>query len=271
MNDFDNLVKIVKKLRSPEGCPWDREQTHESLKPYMIEEAYETVEAIDEASPAMMADELGDVLLQVVLHSQIAEEERTFSIGEVVKGISDKMIRRHPHVFSDTEVSGSAEVLTNWERIKREEKKNQPEKHSVLDAIQPGLPALYRASKIQRKAAGVGFDWPEAKDAWSKVKEEIGEFEDELDKFEGNTLSGSTRRDLKEKMVEEFGDVLFSLVNVARKLDFDAEDSLRLANKKFIGRFHFVEKKVAETKKPFVDFTLEELDDFWDQAKALKK
>ena len=248
-------MEIIARLRGPEGCPWDRKQTHDSLKPYFIEEVYEAIEAIDSKEPHHMADELGDVLLQIALHSQIASENGEFTIEDVINCISEKMIRRHPHVFGDIRVKDADEVLINWEKIKKVEKKDQ-EGPSMMASIQEGLPALYRSSKIQRKAAGVGFDWPDWKGAWEKVTEEIGELQEEID-------SGATR----ERLTEEFGDILFALVNVGRKIGIDAEDALRLTNRKFIKRFHHVEKRVSESGKGFEDHSLEELDVYWEEAK----
>jgi tetrapyrrole methylase family protein/MazG family protein len=254
MDKFDELLTIIEKLRSPQGCPWDREQTHKSLKPYAIEEAHEVAEAVDMGDPELLADELGDLLLQVVLHSQIGREENTFTIEDVLNGVNSKMIRRHPHVFSDTTVSGTGEVLQNWEAIKKKEKAKRDHK-SVLDGIPLSLPGLYRASKIQKKAARVGFDWPDTQGPLDKIKEEIEEFTREIE------------RDDKEAMIDEFGDILFSLVNLSRKMDFDAEDSLRMATAKFEKRFRRVEE-IARSKE--IDMTaskIDELDKLWDEAK----
>jgi tetrapyrrole methylase family protein/MazG family protein len=254
MDKFDELLTIIEKLRSPQGCPWDREQTHKSLKPYAIEEAHEVAEAVDMGDPELLADELGDLLLQVVLHSQIGREENTFTIEDVLNSVNSKMIRRHPHVFSDTTVSGTGEVLQNWEAIKKKEKAKRDHK-SVLDGIPLSLPGLYRASKIQKKAARVGFDWPDTQGPLDKIKEEIEEFTREIE------------RDDKEAMIDEFGDILFSLVNLSRKMDFDAEDSLRMATAKFEKRFRRVEE-IARSKE--IDMTaskIDELDKLWDEAK----
>jgi tetrapyrrole methylase family protein/MazG family protein len=254
MDKFDELLTIIEKLRSPQGCPWDREQTHKSLKPYAIEEAHEVAEAVDMGDPELLADELGDLLLQVVLHSQIGREENTFTIEDVLNSVNSKMIRRHPHVFSDTTVSGTGEVLQNWEAIKKKEKAKRDHK-SVLDGIPLSLPGLYRASKIQKKAVRVGFDWPDTQGPLDKIKEEIEEFTREIE------------RDDKEAMIDEFGDILFSLVNLSRKMDFDAEDSLRMATAKFEKRFRRVEE-IARSKE--IDMTaskIDELDKLWDEAK----
>jgi tetrapyrrole methylase family protein / MazG family protein len=258
MDKFDNLLSIIEKLRSPEGCPWDREQTHESLKPYAIEEAHEVAEAVDGGDPEFIADELGDLLLQVVLHSQIGKEQGTFNIEDVLDCVSSKMIRRHPHVFSDVEVSGTGEVLKNWEAIKKQEKAKK-DHTSILDGIPLSLPALYRAGKMQKKAARVGFDWPDTEGPIDKIREEIEEFSQEIE------------RDDRTAMIEEFGDILFSLVNLSRKMDFDAEDSLRMATAKFERRFREVEKSAKIEGRDMHDCTLEELDVYWDRAKDKEK
>jgi len=255
---FDKLPAIIKQLRSKDGCPWDREQTHESLKPYLVEESYEVIEAIDKGDPDILADELGDLLLQILLHAQIASEQGHFDIKQVVKNISEKMVRRHPHVFGDTKVKGVKDVWQNWEHIKKNEKKNK-EQQSIMDSVPNSFPALYRASKLQKKASRVGFDWPDKDGAWQKVKEEIKEFDKEI-------ADGGD----KKKIIEEYGDILFALVNVGRKLDMDAEDALRLASKKFEKRFKYVEQQVNEQNKNFKDFSLSELDIFWEESKKQK-
>jgi tetrapyrrole methylase family protein/MazG family protein len=258
MKQFDRFVATIKKLRSPEGCPWDREQTHQSLRPYLIEEVYEVLEAIDSGNPALLKDELGDLLLQIVLHAEIASEEKKFNIEDVAQNVTEKMVRRHPHVFADTKVSGVKDVWQNWEQIKKGEKSSAAEnKESILDSIPQSLPALFRASKIQKKAARVGFDWADYQDVLEKIKEEIAEFAEA-------EASGK-----QTAIIEEFGDILFSLVNLARKLDIDAENALRLTTNKFEKRFKFIEKKVAEAKKEFKDYSLAELDNFWNEAKKI--
>ncbi|MDA3852289.1 MAG: nucleoside triphosphate pyrophosphohydrolase [Spirochaetaceae bacterium] len=256
MESFDKLLDIIKTLRGPGGCPWDIKQTHRSLKPYVIEEAYEVADAIEQGDPLKLADELGDVILQVVLHAQIGSETQSFDIETVLKCINEKMVRRHPHVFGDETVSGTKEVLQNWEEIKKKENQGQNKADSVMDQVPLSFPALYRASKIQKKAARLGFDWPDSQGPWDKIREEIEEFDFEL-------KQGSDR----EKIIEEFGDILFSLVNLSRKLDMDAEDALQLATKKFENRFRHVEKRVEEEQRPMKDYSLEELDVFWDEAK----
>jgi len=222
-----DLVKIVHLLRAPGGCPWDAEQTHKSLRRNFLEESYEVVEAIDEGNPAHLCEELGDVLLQVVFHTSIAGEAGQFSLDEVADGVCKKLIYRHPHVFGETAVSGTGEVLQNWEALKRQEK--QQETHAdALEAVARSLPALWRAEKVQKKAARAGFDWPEVSGAVDKLHEEIGELREAI-------ADGSN-------MEEELGDVLFSAVNVARFLHADPEEVLHRAVDKFITRFHGVEQ-----------------------------
>ena len=225
MKEFDRLVETVEKLRGPEGCPWDREQTHQSLKPYLIEESYEVLESIDRQSPELLRDELGDLLLQIVLHAQIAAERDEFTLAQVADSIREKMIRRHPHVFGDTRVKDVKEIWRNWEKIKKSEQKDSAQTKSILDTIPAELPALFRASKVQKKASRVGFDGRDSQGVLEKIKEEVLEL-----KQAENTAQ-------KEKLIEEFGDILFSLVNLSRKMDIDAEDALRLATKKFENRF----------------------------------
>ena len=255
MEEFSRLHEIISKLRAPNGCPWDREQTHATLKPYLLEETYETLDALDQNNPALLCEELGDLLLQIVLHSVIAEEKKEFSFKDVAQTVADKMVRRHPHVFANTKVSGKEDVWRNWEQIKKTEKK---ENSSILDSIPKSLPALFRAAKIQKKAARVGFDWTEIKPVIEKVREELNEFD------------ASTTLGIHEKTIEEFGDILFSLVNLARKLDFDSEDALRLATKKFEKRFRYIEAKLKQEQKDFKDCSAEELDKYWNEAKAAK-
>jgi tetrapyrrole methylase family protein / MazG family protein len=248
--ELEKLLAVIAKLRSPGGCPWDKEQTHESLKPYLVEESYEVLDAIDGQEPAVLKDELGDLLLQVVLHAQIAQEKGDFTFAEVAENIREKMVRRHPHVFSDTKVDGVNQVWTNWEKIKKTEKDNH--KKSILDSIPASLPALFRASKIQKKAARVGFDWPDEQGVIDKLQEEINEL-----------------RAIKnqKELADEFGDILFTLVNFARKKDLDAEDTLRLATKKFEARFRKIEKIAQAAGKDLSEYSLTELDQLWQKAK----
>ncbi|MFC4403582.1 nucleoside triphosphate pyrophosphohydrolase [Gracilibacillus xinjiangensis] len=252
-HQFFRLKEVIARLRGPGGCPWDQKQTHESLKKYLIEEAYEVIEAIDQKDDDAIAEELGDVLLQVLLHSQIAEESGYFTIDDVIFSITEKMIRRHPHVFGDVSVKDETDVIVNWEAIKQEEKN---EKHmSVLDDITKGLPAMLMAEEIQKKAAKVGFDWDNAQDMWAKVEEEQFEWKEAI-------ASGDT-----EEMVKEFGDILFAMINIARYYKINPEIALLLTNEKFKKRFQHVEQSVIDSGKDWGAFTLEQLDLFWEEAK----
>ena len=248
---FSDLVRLMEILRKE--CPWDREQTPESLKDLMVEEVYEAIDAIDRKQWNELAKELGDMLLHIVFQSEMAKEASHFDIGDVVYLIQEKLIRRHPHVFADLEVHDTSEVLQNWEQIK---KKEDPQR-SILHGVPGALPGLIRSQRMQEKAAGVGFDWPDWQGAWEKLEEELEELK--------TTLS---KEDLQHKQ-EEFGDVLFSLVNVGRYFGLNAEDALRMTNAKFQRRFEHIEKRVKERGKEFQDLSLEELDVFWDEAKSL--
>ncbi|TDL30417.1 nucleoside triphosphate pyrophosphohydrolase [Jeotgalibacillus sp. S-D1] len=253
--EFFKLRQIIAKLRSPEGCPWDREQTHDSLKRYLIEEVYELLEAIDNDDIDHMTEELGDVLLQVMLHSQIGEDSGYFTIQDVIYRITEKMVRRHPHVFSDVTADSPEEVVNNWQAIKQQEKGQTSEESSILSNIGKGQPALIQALEIQKKAAKVGFDWDDRSGAWDKLEEEWQEFQDEV-------ANGD-----KEASLKEFGDILFALVNVSRFHDIFPEEALIMANQKFMKRFSYIEKKVKESGQSFEAFKLTELDQFWNEAK----
>ncbi len=255
--DMEPLVDVMATLRSPGGCPWDIEQTHDSLRRYMIEEVYEAIEAIENEDAPLLCEELGDLLLQIVFHARVAEECGEFSMQDVIDGVTEKMIRRHPHVFGDISVRDAGEVLVNWEAIKAKEKEGK--RKSALDGVSPGLPALMAAFKLQKKAAKVGFDWTEVKDVWEKVREELGEL-----------AEASAEGDVKA-VEEEFGDVLFSLVNLSRFLHIEPETSLTAANHKFRRRFTFIEDKVHELGKKWDDMTLAEMDKLWEQAKLEEK
>ncbi len=246
--NFEDLVDLVAILRKE--CPWDKKQTHQSIKDNLIEEAYEAIEALDAGDFDEFEKELGDLLLHVVFHSNMASETNTFEIGDVIYTLMDKLIRRHPHVFGETVVNGEDQVAENWENIKLTEGKK-----STLDGLPAHLPALIRAQRMQEKAANVGFDWPEWRQAWGKLEEEIQEFKETLDQND------------PERSADEFGDILFSMVNVARYFDLVAEDSLRKTNRKFEQRFRFVEEKLKEQGKALKDSTLEEMDKFWEQSK----
>lgn len=253
--DFAKLREIIATLRGPNGCPWDKKQTHQSLKKYLIEEAYEVIEAIEERDYDHLIEELGDVLLQVLLHAQIGEDDGYFKIEDVIEGLAEKMVRRHPHVFGGSRTAETAEeVVKNWEEIKEEEKGIRTK--SILDEIGLSLPNLIRAFELQKKAAKVGFDWPDVTGAWEKVKEEIAEFEREM---QNGGHAG--------KSAGEFGDILFALVNVARYYKINPDEALFMTNQKFIHRFHFIEEKVRESGREFAEYTLDELDSFWEAAK----
>jgi MazG family protein len=251
---IDQLIDVVAKLRGPGGCPWDREQTHASLRSGLLEEAYEVVEAINNADDANLREELGDLLLQSVFHAQIAAEEGRFDFDHVAREIVEKLIRRHPHVFGEDRCADSAAVLQRWEEIKRAEKGGAVQ--SALDGVPGSLSALLRAQKVQKKAVKVGFDWPDVTPVFGKIREELAEIEAEL-------AAGDP-----ERIEDEVGDLLFSVVNLARKLHVDAETALHRATAKFVARFYAVER-LARERAIFLDrLTLAELDALWDEVKA---
>ena len=243
-----DLVEVVRRLRSPQGCPWDREQTHASLRATMLEEAYEVLEAIDEQSMPKLREELGDVLLQVLMQSEIATQAGDFTVGDVADAVREKLVRRHPHVFGATVVSGSEEVVRNWEALKAAEYGRE----SALDGVQRSLPALQWAWSLQRRAANVGFDWPSVDGPLDKVREELEELR------EAPTV---------EAREAEFGDLLFSLVNVARKLGMNPEDALRAATGRFEARFRIMEQKAKGEGQDLKDLPLDALDQYWEAAK----
>lgn len=255
--DFYDLLEIMDILRGKGGCPWDREQTHESLKRYLIEECYEVIEAIDEQDETKLIEELGDVLLQVVFHSQIGKEDGYFNIGDVIKGICIKLIERHPHVFGKVKVSDSDEVLSNWDEIKKKEKGLETYTDE-LKHVARSLPALIRSEKVQKKAAKVGFDWEDAAPALEKVIEECDE------------VKQVYKAQNREKIVEEVGDLIFSTVNVARLLDIDPEVALNYTIDKFISRFSYIEQQSLKMGKKITDMTLEEMDKLWEMSKNTK-
>jgi len=253
---FDELIAVMARLRAEDGCPWDREQTHESLQPYLLEEAYEALEAIDRQDHDELCKELGDVLLQVVFHAQIAGEAGRFTIADVCRAIIDKLVHRHPHVFGDVEVDGAEQVLTNWEQLKRREKGDaEAAEHSVLDGVPAPLPSLLRAQRVQGRAARVGFDWQRIEGPLDKVEEEFAELRQD---WEAGNAEGAG---------EEFGDLLFALVNCARFLRVDAEDALRRAVAKFERRFRAVERAFRDQGRELADASLEEMDRVWDRVK----
>jgi tetrapyrrole methylase family protein / MazG family protein len=253
-DEFAKLVDVVAELRGEHGCPWDRKQTHASLRPYAVEETYELVDAIDQGVDSKLRDELGDVLLQVLLHSQLAGERNAFDIGDVCTTIREKLIRRHPHVFGEVKVSGVDDVLHNWEAIKSGEPGHEDRK-SVLDGVPRSLPALIRATEISRRASKVGFDWEKVGDILDKLREESGELAEAI---EGGNV---------EEIQHEVGDLLFVVVNIARYLEIDAEDSLRGMLERFSSRFRRIEEHAKSTGRKVSDMTLREMDAVWDEAK----
>lgn len=251
---FESLLAIMERLRGEGGCPWDREQIRESLKPYLIEEAYEALEALEGGQPEAMVEELGDLLFQIVFHVQIGQERGEFTMTDLLQRLSQKMVRRHPHVFGDRTVGSAKEALAQWESIKQSEAGGKS--RSVLEGIPRGLPALLRAQRMQVKAGRVGFDWNSAAAAWTKVREEIQEVDEALGQAD------------RTRIGEEFGDLLFSLVNVARLLDLDAEDSLQQAIQKFRRRFVEMEAEITARGARLADTSLEALDCVWETVKA---
>jgi XTP/dITP diphosphohydrolase len=247
--EFQKFIDITKRLRKE--CPWDREQTHASIRSGMIEEAFEAVDAIDANDMNELRKELGDVLLQVVFHSNLAEETSSFTLEDVITGVTKKMIDRHPHVFGTTVLNGSEEVKTNWEKLKMKEGRK-----SVMDGVPQAMPALMRAQRLQEKASKVGFDWDKKELAWKKVEEELAEFKQ---------ASADGDKDAEQA---EFGDLLFSLVNYGRFLRLNSEDALRGTVNKFVTRFQHIEKRLKENGKDFASSSLEEMDKFWEEAKT---
>jgi len=271
-NQFERVVAIMAQLRAPGGCPWDRKQTHESLKPYLMEETYEALDAIDRGDLAKLKEELGDVLLQVLFHSQIGTEQATFTINDVLQQLGDKLVRRHPHVFGETVSQvpplNSDQVLHRWEDIKRAERKQAGKPESALEDIPLALPALLRAYQTQVRAARAGFDWPDGPrglaDIFAKIEEEIAELR--------QTLSHADEAGQPTtEMAAELGDVLFSLVNLARRLKVNPEESLRQTTNRFTSRFHFIEQQAVRNGQAMKSLSLEEMDAYWDEAKRLER
>jgi len=252
-NKFKELVNLMSTLRSPKGCPWDREQTHRSLRPYLLEEAHEVLEAIESKKPEQLKDELGDLLFQVIFHAQIAAESNQFDINDVIQGSLDKMKRRHPHVFGDQSCRTSKQVLENWEEIKRQERKGSGK--SLLDGVPRSLPALLRAHRVQSKAARVGFKWTKIEEAMSKVNEEIQE------------LEVAILNNQQAAIMEELGDVFFALVNLARYTKKNPEDALHQAVSKFIKRFSKIETISKQEKRALNDYSSKELIALWHTIK----
>ena len=262
---MERLLEIMARLRAPDGCAWDREQTPAKLKPQMLEECYEVIEAIDSGSPEHLAEELGDLLLHIVFQAQIAREEGQFAFADVANGIADKLIRRHPHVFGDAKVADAAGVVAQWHQLKKAEK---PERESALDGVPRILPALMRAEALQKKARNVGFDWPDVRGSLDKVREEVAEVTAEIESDLAFAQANEAKFTPAPETAEELGDLLFSIVNLTRHLKLDAEELLTGANDKFARRFRAVEARIAAQGKAMTDCTLEELDAAWDEVKA---
>ena len=272
MNEFtssakamERLLDLMAQLRAPNGCAWDREQTPATLKPQMLEECYEVMEAIDSGSSVHLTEELGDLLLHVVFQAQIAREAGDFTFADVANGIAEKLIRRHPHVFGDAKVADAAGVVSQWNELKKAEK---PERQSALDGVPRALPALMRAEALQKKARNVGFDWPDVRGSLEKVREEVAEVSAEIEAEFAFAQANEQQPDTDPKTAEEIGDLLFSIVNLSRHLKLDAEELLTNANDKFARRFRAVEERIKAQGKNVADCTMEELDVQWNVVKA---
>jgi tetrapyrrole methylase family protein / MazG family protein len=250
LGTFQAFKKIVERLRAPDGCPWDRKQTHDSLKQYLLEESYEVLETIDDKDMTGLSEELGDLWLQVMLHSQIAEEQNEFRLEDVLRKINTKLIFRHPHVFGGTKAKDADEVSLNWQELKGKEK---PENNSILTGIPKGMPALAASQSLQRRAATVGFDWEKLDDVMEKLVEEVNELREASSKAEQES---------------EFGDILFTLSNVARRMDIELESALRQTNARFTCRFNFIEDSCRDKGIDFKSLTLAEMDSLWNEAKG---
>ena len=253
--DFNDLVALMARLRGPDGCPWDRKQNAESLKPFLVEECYEVVDAIEEGAPDKIRDELGDLLFQIIFHARLAEEQDRFTINDVIRAIIEKMTRRHPHVFGDATLGTDKEVIANWEKIKKQEK-GHSERKSILDGIPRHLPSLLRAHSLQKRAARVGFDWSRIEEALPKLDEEMAEFKESLKKEDA------------EGIEEELGDIFFMLVNISRFLGINPEEALRKTISKFIYRFRYIEENAANAGKSLNDMTLDEMEHLWQESKG---
>lgn len=271
---FTRVVEVMAALRAVNGCPWDRKQTHESLKPYLLEETYEVLETIDQQDSKKLQEELGDVLLQVLFHSQIAAENTSFTIEDVLETLATKLIRRHPHVFGDpdhTSVNTSEQVLSQWERIKQAEREATGTTQSAIEGVPKTLPALLRAYQIQARAARVGFDWPHnsagLQQVFAKITEEVEELREALAQQSTETDAAPDHSNRQDNIEAELGDILFSLVNLARFIKVNPEEALRRSTNRFIGRFHLVEAGAAQQGRPLTEMTLAEMDELWEKAK----
>lgn len=273
---FDDLVALMARLRSPEGCPWDREQTYATLAPMLLEEAYEAFEAVEEARegrPLELRDELGDLLFQIVFYSQVAAEREEFTIHDVTEAIHSKMVRRHPHVFADATADDSAEVLRNWEAIKAEEKRaagkqTGTENASILDGVSTKAPALMEAHQLSTKAARVGFDWKNIEDIFDKLHEEIEELRAAIREHAESKQAEHSREAEHARVREEIGDVIFAVTNIARHLQIEPEAALKLTNRKFRKRFRYIEEELKESGRTFDAVTLDEMEALWQEAKG---
>ena len=271
---MSDLIAIMARLRGPDGCPWDREQTSRSLKPYLLEEVYEVLEAIDAEKASSLKEELGDLLLQILFQAQIASEQNQFSFDEIVNELANKLIRRHPHVFHDTDAPSSIttarDVSRQWDQLKQQEQPRGQERSSLLHGIPKISPALQRAFQVQKRAARGGFDWATIEPALEKFKEELDElYSATVDTLQSSSEGQPPQQDLKnqEHIEAELGDVFFALVNVARFLRVNPEEALRRATNKFMARFHFVESQAASEGRKLSDYTLPQLDEWWEAAK----
>ncbi|MBN2462947.1 MAG: nucleoside triphosphate pyrophosphohydrolase [Dehalococcoidia bacterium] len=253
LDSFAELKEIIARLRGPDGCPWDKKQTHASLRPYLVEECYEVLQALEDGTPQKLCEELGDLLLQIMLHAQIAAEAGQFNIDDVVRGISSKLIHRHPHVFGSQKVQDADEVALNWQALKQEERE---EGESLLAGVPEQMPALSYSQSIQRRVAGVGFDWEKVEEIIDKLAEEVAEIKQALD---------------QQERAKEFGDLLFTLANVARRLDIDLEMSLRSANQRFCRRFACIEESCRERGINLASLSLDEQNALWEEAKRKVK
>jgi tetrapyrrole methylase family protein/MazG family protein len=273
MNDangpsLERVIELMARLRAPDGCPWDREQTPQTLKPQMLEECYEVLEAIDSGSAPDLVEELGDMLLHIVFQAQIAREAGDFTFADIADTLAEKLVRRHPHVFGELKVRNSTETIALWNELKKKEK---PHRESALDGVPRALPALMRAEALQKKARHVGFDWPDVHGALAKVREEIEEVQAELNAA-GTAATGEKIRPVATpEMAAELGDLLFALVNLTRHLKLHAEDLLTAATDKFVRRFQAVEAEFKAANKPMKEATLEELDAVWEKVKSAER
>jgi len=268
---FNELVDLVAKLRGPEGCPWDRKQTHESLKPYLLEESYEVLAALDRKNPLQLREELGDLLLQILLHADIAQEQGYFTIQDVATTLSEKLIRRHPHVFENSQNSDQPltpdQVVNQWEKIKQTERSNAGKEESILEGVPASLPALLRAYQVQKRVARVGFDWEKPEDVVEKLDEELQELRDATSPKGNHGSTGSSPKHSFEAIEEEFGDVLFTVANLARFLKINPEEALRKTCNRFVSRFAYMERRANSMGKALHHLTPTEWDTLWEAAK----